>query len=109
MLSQSEQYHSACRIISVQTNLEVQMFDAEKALQIHVARYDLPATLEQMRQEALIQMLQQPVSRGQIVVFRDAIQLAFFAAGLWEEDIYLGTIVVGPAISKVFHPHILRE
>jgi two-component system response regulator YesN len=109
MLSDSEQYHSACRMISVLTNLEVQMFDAEKARQIQIARYDLPAALEQMRQDALIQMLQQPVPRGQIVVFRDAIQLAFFAAGLWEEGVYLGTVVVGPAISKVFHPHILRE
>ncbi len=109
MLSQSEQYHSACRMISVLTNLEVQIFDAEKALQLHVARYDLPAALEQMRQDALIQMLQQPISRGQIVLFRDAIHLEFFAAGLWDEAAYLGTVVVGPAISKVFHPHVLRD
>jgi two-component system, response regulator YesN len=108
MSSHVEQYRFACRMISAFTNLEVQLFNAEKELQIHVARYDLPVALEQIRQNALIQMLQQPVSRGQVLVFRDAIQLEFFAAGLWGEAAYLGIVVVGPAISKVFHPHVLR-
>lgn len=108
MSSHVERYRSACRMVSAFTNLEVQLFNAEKELQIQVARYDLPVALEQMRQNTLVQMLQQPVPRGQVLVFRDAIQLAFFAAGLWDEAAYLGSVVVGPAISKVFHADVLR-
>src|SRR5581483_2641037 len=47
MPSDVEQYRFACRMISAFTNLEVQLFNAEKELQIHVARYDLPVALEQ--------------------------------------------------------------
>ena len=55
-----EQYRTGCRMISVLTNLEVQLFDAEQVLQVHFARYDLPNVLEHLRQEALAQLLQQP-------------------------------------------------
>lgn len=103
-----EQHRSACHMLSALTNLDVQVFDAAKALQIYVAHYELPAALERLRQEALLQVLKQPVSRGQVLVARDAIHLAFFAAGIWHGDAYQGTIIVGPAISKVFHPQVLR-
>lgn len=104
-----EQYRAGCRMISILTNLEVQVFDAEQVLQIHMARSDLPAVLEYLRREALVQVLQQPIVKGQVSVFRDAIQLEFLAAGIWEEAEYRGTIVVGPAISKAFYPQLLRE
>lgn len=109
MPSDVEQYRSACHMISALTNLEVQVFDAARVLQIHVTDYELPAILEQLRQEALVQVLQQPVARGQVLVSRDATQLEFLAAGIWDGDAYQGTIVVGPAIIKVFHPQVLRE
>lgn len=104
-----EQYRSGCRMISILTNLEVQAFDAEKVLQVHMARYDLPHVLEHLRQEALVQVLQQPVAKGQVLVCRDAIQLEFLAAGMWDEAEYRGTVVVGPVISRAFHPQLLRE
>lgn len=87
----------------------MQVFDAEKVLQIHSARSDLPTVLEHLRQKALAQVLQQPVAKEHVCVFRDAIQLEFLVAGIWNEAEYRGTIVVGPAISKTFHPQWLRE
>jgi two-component system, response regulator YesN len=104
-----EQYRSGCRMISILTNLEVQVFDAEKVLQIHFARYDLPNVLEHLRQEALVQVLQQPFAKEHVSVFHDSLQLEFLAAGIWNEAEYRGTIVVGPAISKAFHPQLLSE
>lgn len=104
-----EQYRPGCRMISILTNLEVQVFDAEKVLQVHFARYDLPNVLEHLRQEALAQVLQQPFVKERVYVFRDAIQLEFLAAGIWNEAECRGTIVVGPAISKAFHPQLLSE
>ena len=44
-----EHYRSACQMISALTNLEVLVFDAENALQLHVALYELPDVLEQLR------------------------------------------------------------
>jgi two-component system response regulator YesN len=104
-----EQYRPGCRMISILTNLEVQVFDAEKALQLHVARYDLPNVLEHLRQAALVQILQQPFRKEHVYVFHDSVQLEFLAAGICNEAEYRGTIVVGPAISKAFHPQLLRE
>ncbi|HJT58298.1 MAG TPA: AraC family transcriptional regulator [Ktedonobacteraceae bacterium] len=104
-----EQYRSGCRMISILTNLEVQVFDAGRVLQVHVARYDLPAVLEHLRREALVQVLRQPMAKEHVSVFRDALQLEFLAAGIWNEADYHGTVVVGPAISKAFHPQLLRE
>ena len=46
MLPTDEQYASRCQMISLLTNLEVQVFDVERALRLHYARYDLPAVLE---------------------------------------------------------------
>lgn len=102
-----EQYSPGCRIISILTNLEVQIFDTEKVLQIHIARYELPHVLEHLRKEALVLVLQQSFVKEHVYVFRDSLQLEFLAAGLWNEAEYRGTIVVGPAISKVFHPQLL--
>ena len=103
-----EQYRSTCHMLSALTNLDVQVFDPEKALQIHVAHYELPTILEQLWQETLVQVLR-PIVRGQILLARDTIQLTLLAAGIWDGDAYQGTVVVGPAISKVFHPQLLKE
>lgn len=104
-----EQYSPGCRIISILTNLEVQIFDTEKVLQIHVARYELPQVLEHLRKEALVPVLQQSFVEEYVYVFRDSLQLEYLATGLWNDAEYRGTIVVGPAISKVFHPQLLSS
>jgi two-component system, response regulator YesN len=109
MQSDFEQYRSGCHMISILTNLDVQVFDAEKVLQLHVARYDLPHVLEHLRREALVQVLQQPLVREYVYRFRDPFQLELLAVGIWHEVEYRGTVVVGPAISKAFHPQLLSE
>jgi len=109
MQSVFEQYRPGCRMISVLTNLEVQLFDAEQVLQVHFARYDLPNVLEHLRQEALAQLLQQPFVKKHVYIFRDSVQLEFLATGIWNEAEYRGMIAVGPAISKAFHPQLLSE
>ena len=104
-----EQYTSGCHIISLLTNLEVQLFDNGRVLQIHYASYDLPTVLERYKQATLIHILQEPLMKDCVYVFRDAIQLEFLAAGVWDGAEYRGTIVVGPGISKAYHPQLLRE
>src|SRR5437773_8674299 len=97
-----EQYRSGCQLISILTNLEVQLFDHERVSQIHYASYDLPNVIERYKQEALVQILQQPLVKEHVYVFRDAIQLEFLAAGVWDGTEHRGTIVAGPFISKAF-------
>lgn len=104
-----EQYRASCRMISILTNLDVQVFDTEKVLQLHVARYDLPSILEHLRQEALVQVLQQPLEKEHVYRFHDPFQLELLAVGIWHEMEYRGTVVVGPATSKPFHQQMLRE
>jgi two-component system response regulator YesN len=104
-----EQYTSGCEMISLLTNLEVQLFDNEGVSQLHYARYDLPIVLERLKQEALIRVLQQPLVREHVNVFRDPFQLEFLAVGMWHEAEYRGAIVVGPCISKVYHPQLIHE
>lgn len=104
-----EQYRSGCSMISLLTNLEVQMFDQERVSQLLYARYDLPAVLERLKQEQLTRMLEQPLLREQVYRFRDPFQLEFLAVGIWHEADYRGTIIVGPCISKVYHPQVLME
>ena len=109
MLPTDEQYASRCQMISLLTNLEVQVFDVERALRLHYARYDLPAVLERLKQEALIRVLQQPLLKEHVYRFRDPFQLELVAVGIWNEEEYEGTIVVGPFISKAYHPQLLKE
>src|SRR5579875_956990 len=109
MQSTLEYFRSGCSIISLLTNLEVQVFDHERISQIHYARYDLPAVLEYLKQEELVRILQYPLEQGVVYRFRDPFQLEFLAVGIWHETAYQGTIVVGPAISKTFHPRLLNE
>src|SRR6266487_562510 len=104
-----EQYGSGCQLISILTNLEVQLFDHERISQIHYASYDLPTVIERYKQAALVQVLQQPLVKEHVYVFRDSIQLEFLAAGVWDGAEHRGTIVVGPCISKAYHPQLLRE
>ena len=104
-----EQYRSGCQIISLLTNLQVQLFDTEGVSQVHCAPYDLPTLLERLKQKALVQILQQPFVKEHVYVFRDAIQLEFLAAGVWDGAEHRGVIVAGPCISKVSHPQLLRE
>lgn len=52
-----EQYRSGCQLISILTNLEVQLFDPQRISQIHYASYDLPTVLERYKQAALVQVL----------------------------------------------------
>src|SRR5256714_2725700 len=104
-----EQYRSGCQIISLLTNLQVQLFDTEGVSQVHCAPYDLPTLLERLKQKALVQILQQPFVKEHVYVFRDAIQLEFLAAGVWDGAEHRGVIVAGPCIRKVSHPQLLRE
>ena len=78
-------------------------------MQIHYASYDLPTVLERYKQATLIHILQEPLMKDCVYVFRDAIQLEFLAAGVWDGAEYRGTIVIGPGISKAYHPQLLRE
>lgn len=109
MQTDYEQYRSGCKMISILTNLEVQLFDAEGVSQVRYSTYDLPALLERLKQKALVHILQQPFIKGHVYLFRDAIQLEFLAAGVWDEAKYRGVIVVGPCIRKAYHPQLLRE
>ncbi len=109
MQSAYEQYRSGCLTISLLTNLEVQLFDNEKGSQLHFARYDLPTVLERLKQEAIVLVLQQPLARDHVYIFRDPYQLLFLATGIWNEAEYRGTIVIGPCISKAYHPQLLHE
>ena len=109
MQSVYEQYRSGCSLIWLLTNLDVQAFDQARALQLHFARYDLPAVLERLRQDALARILQQPLARELVYRFRDPFQLEFLAEGLWQDVAYVGTIVVGPCISKAYHPQLFTE
>src|SRR5947209_14106570 len=95
-----EQYTSGCQIISLLTNLEVQVFDTEGVSQIRYALYDLPTVLEPLKQKALVHILQQPFVKEHVYVFRDPIQLEFLAAGVWDGAELRGAIVVGPCIRK---------
>jgi two-component system response regulator YesN len=104
-----EQYRSGCRMISLLTNLEVQVFDTDGVSQLRYARYDLPTVLERLKQKALVHILEQPFVKEQVYVFRDSMQLEFLAAGVWSEAEQQGAIVVGPCISKASHPQVLRE
>lgn len=104
-----EQYTSGCQMISLLTNLEVQLFDIERVLRLHYARYDLPAVLERLKQEALLRVLQQPLLKEYVYRFRDPFQLEVLAVGIWNEEEYEGTIAVGPFISKAYHPQLLKE
>jgi two-component system response regulator YesN len=104
-----EQYTSGCKMISILTNLEVQLFDNERVSQIHYASYDLPNVIERFKQEALVQVLQQPLVKDCVYVFCDAIQLEFLSAGMWDGAEYRGTVVVGPFISKAYHPRLISE
>jgi hypothetical protein len=87
----------------------VQLFDTEGVSQIHYAPYDLPTILERLKQKALVHILQQPFVKEHVYVFGDSIQLEFLAAGVWDGAEHRGTIVVGPCISKAYHPQLLRE
>ena len=109
MQSTYEQYRSGCQMISLLTNLEVQLFDHERVSQIHFASNDLPNVLKRYKQAALVQVLQQPLVKEHVYVFRDSIQLEFLAAGMWDGAEYRGTIVVGPFISKATPPQLIRE
>lgn len=109
MQTDYEQYRSGCKMISILTNLEVQLFDAEGVSQVRYSTYDLPALLERLKQKTLVHILQQPFIKGHVYLFRDAIQLEFLAAGVWDEAKYRGVIVVGPCIRKAYHPQLLRE
>jgi two-component system response regulator YesN len=104
-----EQYISGCQLISILTNLEVQLFDHERISQIHYASYDLPNVIERYKQATLVQVLQQPLMKEHVYVFRDSIQLEFLAAGMWDGAEYRGTIVVGPCISKTYPPQLISE
>jgi two-component system, response regulator YesN len=104
-----EQYRSGCQLISLLTNLEVQLFDHERVSQIHYASYDLPTVIERYKHAALVQVLQQPLVKEHVHVLRDYIRLEFLAAGIWDGADYRGTIVVGPSISKAYPPQLLRE
>jgi two-component system, response regulator YesN len=104
-----EPYRSGCRMISILTNLEVQLFDTDGVLQFHYAHYDLPTLLERLKQKALVYILEQPFVKEHVYVFRDSIQLEFLAAGVWDGAEHRGAIVVGPCISKAYHPQLLRE
>ena len=57
MHSAYERYRSGCQIISLLTNLDVQLFDTEGVSQSRYAPYDLPTKLERLKQEALVQVL----------------------------------------------------
>lgn len=105
----SEQYHSSCSLLWLLTNLDVQAFDQAGALQLHYARHDLPAVLARLKQEALARILQQPLAKELVYRFRDPFQLEFLATGLWHEVEYRGTVVVGPCISRAYHPQLLAE
>lgn len=109
MQTEYEQYRSGCKMISILTNLEVQLFDAEGVSQGRYSTYDLPTLLERLKQKALVHILQQPFVKEHVYLFRDAIQLEFLAAGVWDEAEYRGAIVAGPCIRKAYHPQLLRE
>ncbi|GAC1566185.1 MAG: hypothetical protein NVS2B2_38750 [Ktedonobacteraceae bacterium] len=109
MQSAYKQYTAGCHIIESLTNLDVQVFDTERISQIHYASYDLPSVIEQYKQAALVHVLQYPLVKDFVYVFRDSIQLEFLAVGLWDGPDYQGTLVVGPCIRKAHHPQLLRE
>jgi len=96
-------------MISLLTNLEVQLFDHERVSQIHYAYYDLPTVIERYKPAALVHILQQPLVKDCVYVFCDSIQLEFLAAGMWDGAEYRGTIVVGPCISKAHPPQLISE
>lgn len=104
-----ERYRSGCSLIWLLTNLDVQVFDQAGTVQLHYARHDLPVLIERLKQEMLAHLLQHPLARELVYQFRDPFQLEFLAAGLWHEAEYLGTILVGPYISRVYHPQLLTE
>lgn len=95
-----EQYAEGCQMISLLTNLEVQLFDNEGVSQLHYARYDLPGVLEGFKQEALVQILQQPLVREHVNVFRGPFQLEFLAVGMWHEAEYRGLSWQAPVSAK---------
>ncbi len=104
-----EQYSSGCQMISLLTNLEVQLFDNEGVSQLHYAPHDLPNVIERFKQEALVHVLQQPFVKDCVYMFCDSIHLEFLSAGVWDGADYRGAIVVGPYISKAYHPQLIRE
>ncbi len=104
-----EQYRSGCQILSLLTNLEVQLFDNEGVSQLHYAHHDLPTVIERFKQEALVHILEQPLVKDSVYVSRDTIHLEYLSTGVWDEEDYRGALVVGPSISKAYHPQLLRE
>jgi hypothetical protein len=65
--------------------------------------------LERLKQKALVHTLGQPFVKESVHVFRDSMQLEFLATGVWSRAEQQGAIMVGPYISKVYHPQVLHE
>ncbi len=58
------------------------MFARQGISQLHYARYALPRVLEDLKQEALVHILELPLVKDEVDVVRDALQLQFLAAYL---------------------------
>ncbi len=109
MQSVYESYRLSCQMISLLTYLEVRLFDQDKKLESYYAPHDLPAVIEQFKQETLAYILQQTLVKDNVYLFHDTIHLEFLVSGLWDNSAYCGTIVVGPFVSQVYHPQLLHE
>ncbi len=104
-----EQYRDGCQLLSLLTNLEVHLFDAQGGSQLHCARFALPQVLEELKQQALVHILELPLVQDGVYLVRGVLHLQFLAAGVWEGPDYRGALVVGPFISQAYQPQLIRQ
>src|SRR5205823_14589704 len=56
-----------------------------------------------------VHVLEQSLVKDCVYVFRDTVHLEFLSAGVWDGAEYRGAIVVGPYVSKAYHPQLLSD
>ena len=104
-----EQYRYGCQLLSILTNLEVQLFDTQRISQLRCARSALPQVLEDLKQQALVHILELPLVQDCVYLVRDVLHLQFLATGVWEGPDYRGALVVGPFTSQAYQPQLISQ
>lgn len=91
-----------CRMISSISHMDVRLINLEGAALLQLVKQNLPAALQNFEQDfrQINQILEEHPAQS-YYYYINSFGLQYMAAGIWEENHYVGAIMVGPFLSSV--------
>lgn len=103
--------YNVCHLLHITSGLDVRFIDEGHNNSFYFSRESMPQMIEAVKQnvDRNITALMKDYSSNNFLYYTDSFKLSYLAVGKWDNDLYRGSILIGPFLFDVVNENFISK